>query len=212
MTTRSRITSFGPSGVEARQDLLASEAPMEIRLDDTPLAVIMRTPGDEEDLALGFALTEGIVSSPTEIADVRRLPGDPEDARWELVLAPGVAVDAEQFRRNAYTTSSCGICGKASIDAVRVAAPAAIEGPMVDADVLLALPSRLQAQQDAFAATGGLHAAGAFTPFGELVDIREDVGRHNAVDKLVGALAVERWPLGGLVLMVSGRASFEIVQ
>ena len=212
MTTRSRIISVGPIGTEPREDLLVTEAPMEIRLGDTPLAVIMRTPGDEQDLALGFALTEGIVSSPDQVAGIRRLPGHPEDARWEMMMAEGIEVDPEQFRRNAYTTSSCGVCGKASIDAVRVAAPPAREGPNVGAEVLLELPNRLLEQQAAFAATGGLHAAGAFTPSGELVAIREDVGRHNAVDKLVGALAARTWPLDPVVLMVSGRSSFEIVQ
>ncbi len=183
---------------------------MEIRLGGTPLAVLMRTPGNDAELAIGFALTEGIVLRPAEVAGVRRI--DPEGDRWELDLAAGVHVDPEQFRRNLYTTSSCGVCGKASIDAVRVAAPPVPEGPVVDAGVLLSLPAKMRNAQETFAATGGLHAAAAFNGAGELLAVREDVGRHNAVDKLVGALSRQRWPLGELVLLVSGRVSFEMVQ
>ena len=212
VTTPVRLIRFAGETVAHEEDLLVTEAPLEIRIGNTPLAVLMRTPGDDRDLVLGFALTEGIVSSPSEIETIRRLDGHPEDARWELVPAEGFTVDPEQFRRNTYSTSSCGVCGKASIDAVRVAAPELPEGPLVSADVLLSLPGRLRDTQATFAATGGLHAAGAFEPGGRLVGVREDIGRHNAVDKLVGALAGEGWPLDPLVLMVSGRVSFEIVQ
>ena len=212
VTTPVHLIRFAEEAVTHEQDLLVTEAPLEIRIGSTPLAVVMRTPGDDPDLVLGFALTEGIVSSPAEIETIRRIEGHPEDARWELVPAHGFVIDPEQFRRNTYSTSSCGVCGKASIDAVRVAAPQVPEGPLISVEVLLSLPGLLRQAQATFAATGGLHAAGAFEPVGRLVGVREDVGRHNAVDKLVGALARRGWPLDSLVLMVSGRVSFEIVQ
>ncbi len=185
---------------------------MEIRLGDTPIAVLMRTPGDDDDLVLGFALTEAIVLRPGEVAGVRSLGGDPEDSRHELVLADGVRVDPEQFRRNLYTTSSCGVCGKASIDAVRIAAPRPPPGPIVDGELLLSLPGRMLAAQETFTETGGIHAAAAFGPDGTLLTMREDVGRHNAVDKVVGSLARTTWPPGEIILLVSGRVSFEMVQ
>ncbi len=199
------------SGREATQavDRLAVEEPIEIRLDGTPLAVLMRTPGQEADLILGFAITEGIVLSPHEVASVEDL-GDGD--RYRLVLAEGVKVDPEQFRRNAYTTSSCGVCGKASIDAVRIAARPLPTGPELTVEDLLALPSRLAQAQPTFEATGGLHAAALFSPDGELLAAAEDVGRHNATDKAIGALARQKWPLGEVILMVSGRISFEIAQ
>ena len=190
-------------------DRLAVEEPIEIRLEGTPLAVLMRTPGQEADLVLGFAITEGIVFSPEEVASVEDL-GDGD--RYRLVLADGVKVDPEQFRRNAYTTSSCGVCGKASIDAVRIAARPLPIGPQITIEDLLALPSRLAQAQPTFEATGGLHAAAIFDPTGELLAAAEDVGRHNATDKAIGAVARHRWPLGEVILMVSGRISFEIAQ
>lgn len=193
-------------------DQLVTEAPLEIRLRGTPLAVLMRTPGDERDLIMGFAITEGMVIHPHEIKEINPVPQDPEDNRWELVPAAGVDIDPGQFQRNTYTTSSCGVCGKASIDAVRVTAPALQAGPKVTADSLLGLMATMRSAQPTFDATGGLHAAAAFTPTGEMVALREDVGRHNAVDKLVGALSRENWPLGELILAVSGRVSFEMVQ
>ncbi len=195
----------------AAADAVVTEAPLELRLTGTPIAVLMRTPGDDAELALGFALTEAIVLHPREVAEVRALP-DPEGNRYELVLADGVEVDPEQFRRNLYTTSSCGVCGKASIDAVRIAAPPPPPGPALDPAVLGGLPAKMRARQETFAATGGLHAAALFAPAGELVVLREDVGRHNAVDKVVGAVAAGAWPPGERVLLVSGRVSFEMVQ
>ncbi|HEX2421392.1 MAG TPA: formate dehydrogenase accessory sulfurtransferase FdhD [Acidimicrobiia bacterium] len=190
-------------------DRVAVEEPIEIRLNGTPLAVLMRTPGQEADLLLGFAITEGIVLSPNEVSSVEDL-GDGD--RYRLVLADGVTVDPEQFRRNAYTTSSCGVCGKASIDAVRVAARPLPPGPRLTVAELLALPQQLAQAQPTFAATGGLHAAAIFTSGGELLSAAEDVGRHNATDKAIGALARKIWPLGEVILMVSGRISFEITQ
>ncbi|MGH8924813.1 MAG: formate dehydrogenase accessory sulfurtransferase FdhD [bacterium] len=190
-------------------DRLATEEPIEIRLEGTPLAVLMRTPGQEKELILGFAITEGIVLSPGEVDTVLDL-GDGD--RYRLVLAEGVKVDPEQFRRNAYTTSSCGVCGKASIDAVRIAARPLPRGPQITLEGLLALPKLLAEAQPTFAATGGLHGAAIFSGAGELLAAAEDVGRHNATDKAIGKLARHRWPLGEVTLMVSGRISFEIAQ
>jgi FdhD protein len=158
---------------------------------------------------MGFALTEGIVVSPTEVAGVERLvDGD----RFRLVLAEGIEINPEQFRRSTYTTSSCGVCGKASIDAVRIAARPLPPGPVITAALLVSLPLRLAESQPTFAATGGLHAAGLFDHDGTLLAAAEDVGRHNATDKAIGALARQRWPLGEVILVVSGRVSFEIAQ
>ena len=195
-------------GPEQLEDDLVVEEPVEIRLDGTALAVVMRTPGNDAELARGFVITEGIVSGPDQVQSVVDLG----EGRWEVRLAQGLSVDPARFQRNFHATSSCGVCGKASIDAIRVAGAVPPHGPVVGADVLLGLPGRLLAQQHAFHSTGGIHAAGAFEPDGRLVAVREDVGRHNAVDKLVGHLATTRWPIRDLGLVVSGRVSFEIVQ
>jgi FdhD protein len=196
----------------AADDQLVTEAPLEMRLGGTPLAVLMRTPGDDADLVLGFAIPEGIVLGPDEVAEVKVVADDPERNRWEIFLAEGVQVDPEQFRRNLYTSSSCGVCGKASIDALKVAAPQPPAGPVLGTDLLLSLPKKMRNVQETFDLTGGQHAAAVFDDAGNLLAVREDVGRHNAVDKVIGALASQRWPLGELVLLVSGRVSFEIVQ
>ena len=203
------IQRFGGGKSQATTDRVVVEAPMEIRLGHVPLAVLMRTPGSEEDLVLGFAITEGIVLGPWEVADVQ---DEGDGNRFTLVLADGIVIDPEQFRRNTYTTSSCGVCGKASIDAVKIASPPLGEGPIVSTDFILSLPDRLNTAQPAFAATGGLHAAAIFDQDGDLLAAAEDVGRHNATDKAIGSLARSRWPLGDVILMVSGRISFEITQ
>jgi len=195
-------------GVEEVDDHLVVEEPVEIRLDGTPLAVVMRTPGSDAELALGFSITEGIVSGPGEVASVEDLG----EGRWDIRLAQDVNVDPSRFQRNFYATSSCGVCGKASIDAIRVTGAVPPPGPEVSRDVLLGLPDRLIEVQPAFRSTGGIHAAAAFEADGTLVAVREDVGRHNAVDKLVGHLARTAWPIRDLGLLVSGRVSFEIVQ
>ena len=211
-TTPRQITRVTAHGSEVEADLLVTEAPLEMRLGDTPLAVLMRTPGDDPDLLRGFAITEGIVLNPGEVAAVTAVAGDPEHNRWEIVLAEGVTVDPEQFRRNLYTSSSCGVCGKASIDALKVAAPEPPAGPILDPAVVLALPATMRRLQSTFDLTGGQHAAAVFDAEGRLLAMKEDVGRHNAVDKVIGALATDQWPLGEVVLLVSGRVSFEIVQ
>ncbi|MEU7819759.1 formate dehydrogenase accessory sulfurtransferase FdhD [Catellatospora sp. NPDC049133] len=290
---------LGGSAPVRRQDTLAAEEPLEIRVGHRrgprpPLAVTMRTPGDELDLALGFLLTEGIITTPTDILTAQLCAGQGErkgtlpttsveeghllniggagaaaglraaDPRAagprtggsraaggsavigtdggatvqaggpavieepdeeptpantynvvDVVLADHVPPPAAGTERNFYTTSSCGVCGKASIDAIRTRSPhdVAADPVTVDARVLTLLPDRLRAAQRTFERTGGLHAAGLFTPDGELVGTREDVGRHNAVDKLIGMqLRAGRLPLAGHVLLVSGRASFELTQ
>jgi FdhD protein len=197
-------------------DYLVSEEPLEIRVGDVAVSVTMRTPGHDLELAIGFLFTEGLISGRSQIASVRYEPEARQNRanRVRVDLAPGISLDLEASRRNFYTASSCGICGKASIDAVRVRR---IEPPnpecAIDPEVLCRLPDQLLAAQPIFGRTGGLHAAGLFSLSGELLALREDVGRHNAVDKVVGwALANDRVPLGDSLLVVSGRGGFEIVQ
>lgn len=207
--TQRRILRF--TGTEPKQivDRLADEEPLELRIGSTPIAVVMRTPGADEDLASGFVLTEGIMAGPEELESIEYVG----ENRLRLTPASGVEIDPEQFRRNLYTTSSCGVCGKASIDAVRIAISATGRSvEPVDAAVFATLPGLMREAQELFGHTGGLHAAALFTTRGELLGIREDVGRHNAVDKVVGAMARHRWPLQDTILMISGRISFEIVQ
>lgn len=207
-----------------RPDTLAVEEPLEIRVGPAgpgrrrPLAVTMRTPGDDLDLAIGFLLTEGLIRSADDVHTAQLCAGAETPNTYnvvDVVLAPGVPEPITDPSRNFYTTSSCGVCGKASIDAVRTRSTFTVrDDPMtVPAEVLAALPDRLRSAQRAFDRTGGLHAAGLFTPDGELVVLREDVGRHNAVDKVVGwAVRERRLPLAGHLLLVSGRASFELTQ
>jgi FdhD protein len=195
-------------GVAEVTDDLTVEEPMEIRVDGTAVAVVMRTPGHDADLVRGFALTEGIVASPTAIAEVAALG----DGRWDLRTADGIDVDASRFQRNFYATSSCGVCGKASIDAIRVTGGRPPAGPVISQDVVRSLPACLAEEQTLFSATGGLHAAGLFDGHGDLLMVREDVGRHNAVDKVIGHASSRQWPLPPLGLVVSGRISFEITQ
>jgi FdhD protein len=185
-------------------DLVAVEEPLEIRVSGVPVAVTMRTPGHDEELALGFALSEGLRPSGA------RLPDDLAANAVELD-APGV--DPERLRRNFYTSSSCGVCGKGALEAVAVEAPRVESGLRLSAELIAELPGRLRGAQAAFAATGGLHATGLFDARGELLWLREDVGRHNAMDKVIGRALLEgRLPLDDCILCVSGRLSFELVQ
>ena len=188
-------------------DSVAVEDPLEISLGNTPFAVVMRTPGDDEDLVRGFMLTEGILLNPDEIDAVEHA----DDSRVSVKLGDGVEVDPAQFHRNMFMSSSCGICGKASIEMVNlVARPAAAF--TVSRSVVRNLTGELRAYQPTFDETGGLHAAGLFDLTGRAIVVREDVGRHNAVDKAIGAAAMKDWPLPPSILVVSGRQSFEIVQ
>jgi FdhD protein len=185
-------------------DSLAVEEPLEIRINGRAVAVTMRTPGHDEELALGFCLSEGIAPQSARL---------PEDLAANTVEVDADAFDPSSVERHFYTSSSCGVCGKGALDAV------AVEAPRVDAELRVAtafiasLPDRLRAEQAAFAATGGLHATGLFSADGELLCLREDVGRHNAMDKVIGwSFSESRLPLSEYVLCVSGRLSFELVQ
>jgi len=202
-----RVLKLDGASKHDTDDVVAVEDPLEIRLRDTPLAVTMRTPGSDDDLVRGFLLTEGILLDPSEIARVDRL----DDSRLSVVLRDGVDVDPSRFQRNLFMSSSCGVCGKASIEAVQLFARPAPPF-QVKRGVLADLTARLRAAQPTFDATGGLHAAGLYDLDGHALVVREDVGRHNAVDKAIGAAALERWPLPHCLLVVSGRQSFEIVQ
>lgn len=220
MTDRRRVVRVDADRVVARPDTLAVEEPLEIRVEGRGLAVTMRTPGDDVDLAIGFLLTEGLIGNGEDVSVAQFCAGSTDEGVntynvLDLTLAPGVPVPPPAAERAFYTTSSCGVCGKASIDAIRTRSryPVAGDEARLDSDVLVSLPDRLRAAQKVFDRTGGLHAAALFTLDGELLCLREDVGRHNAVDKVVGWAAREgRLPLSGTVLQVSGRASFELVQ
>ena len=201
-----------------RPDTIAAEEPLEIRVDKRPLAVTMRTPGDDLDLALGFLFTEGVIGTPEDVRTAQLCAGDQAPNTYnvvDVVLAPGVPAPATDPSRNFYTTSSCGVCGKASIEAVRTRSRYAVgdDPTQVSPSTLVELPDVLRRAQRTFESTGGLHAAGLFTTAGRLVAVREDVGRHNAVDKVIGwALRERRLPLSRHLLLVSGRASFELTQ
>jgi FdhD protein len=220
ITERRRVVHIDGAVAVERPDTLVAEEPLEMRIGGTPIAVTMRTPGDDFDLVAGFAWTEGIITDPEHLTGLRYCAGADADGRntynvIDLVLADEAPPIEASVSRSFYTTSSCGVCGKASIDAVRVRSSFDLRGDAVTfgAAVLAALPERLRAAQKVFDRTGGLHAAGLFGADGELLALREDVGRHNAVDKVVGwALRERRLPLAATVLVVSGRASFELVQ
>jgi FdhD protein len=192
-----------PSGA-TEADEVAVEEPLEIRVNGEPVAVTMRTPGHDEELALGFCLTEGL--APESAA----LPADLAANTVEVVAAP---FDCERVVRSFYTSSSCGVCGKGALEAVAVEAPRVESDLRLPASLVGALPDRLREGQAGFAVTGGLHATGLFDSAGELLCVREDVGRHNAMDKAIGwAFGAGRLPLAHVVLCVSGRLSFELVQ
>jgi FdhD protein len=218
--TRTRLTAVElGDGRRRTADQLATEEPMEIRVDAPGLeqrqvAVTMRTPGHDFELAAGFLFTEGIVSAQTDVSAVRYCDVPREEQQYNVVTVDlRRPYDPDLLARNFYTTSSCGICGKASLDSISVRCAPVAEGPEVAESVIVALSDRLREAQRVFDRTGGLHAAGLFDASGTLLELREDVGRHNAVDKLVGrALLAGELPLSERVLMVSGRLSFEIVQ
>ncbi len=210
MSVRSRsveiVRQNGPAE-SSETDTVAVEDPLEIRLGDVPLAVVMRTPGDDDDLVRGFFITEGILLDPAEIATIERL----DESRLSVHLRDGIEVDAGQFQRNMFASSSCGVCGKASIEQVRLFGRPAKDWTITKRAVA-SLTDRLRAQQPTFDETGGLHAAGLFDLEGTMLAVREDVGRHNAVDKVIGSVTRTHWPLPSCMLVVSGRQSFEIVQ
>lgn len=214
-TTRQRIVSVRGGSRRERPDLLAVEEPLEIRVGGAAVAVTMRTPGHDFDLVAGFLLSESIVAASDQILGMRYCDEGRPDATLNIVdvtLTPGVSVDRH---RHVAGTSACGICGRTSLEEVGAHSrwPVADDPLTLDAELLLALPERLRERQAAFDRTGGVHAAGLFTATGDLVRLHEDVGRHNAVDKVTGAaLLAGDLPASGHVLQVSGRASFELVQ
>jgi FdhD protein len=203
------------------EDKVAVEEPLEIRVNGTAVAVTLRTPGEDEELAAGFVLTEGLARQPSEIVRVDRIEDGPPESRGnvvDVILAGAAGESAEdagapkRTGRPAFITAACGVCGRGTLDAVRRRAEVLPDGPLVTREILASLPSRLRPAQTAFDETGGLHAAGLFDLLGQTLAVREDIGRHNAVDKIVGWAALGgRLPLRESLLAVSGRAGFEIL-
>lgn len=220
VTSRRKVVRIRDGVVDRRTDVLAVEEPMEIRVGGRALTITMRTPGDDFDLAVGFLVGEGVVRSSADVLSARYCAGTADDGTntynvVDVGLDPSVPPLDPSLERNFYTSSSCGLCGKASLDAVRSASTWSVaDDPLrISVDTLAALPGRIRDAQKVFDRTGGLHAAALFSAAGELLVIREDVGRHNAVDKVVGhAVRNGMLPLRESILMLSGRASFELVQ
>jgi FdhD protein len=220
VTARRRATHLNAGQTTTRPETLAVEEPLEIRVNGTPVTVTMRTPGSDFELAQGFLLTEGVIARRDDVLTIRYCGGRGDDGAntynvLDVTLAPGVQPPDLNVTRNFYTTSSCGVCGKASLDAVRVISRFSPgDDPVaVTAAMLKAMPGQLRSAQKVFDSTGGLHAAALFDAHGSMLVVREDIGRHNAVDKVIGwALEQGRIPLSGSTLLVSGRASFELTQ
>jgi FdhD protein len=219
VTVRRAVERVSPSGRRRRIDALAAEEPLELRVNAKALAVTMRTPGHDVELAHGFLLSEGVIGSLEDISIARFCEGTGPDGMntynvLDIALAEGVPPPDTGVERNFYTTSSCGVCGKGALDAVKLKTrySPALDEVKVTPEALTGFPDALRERQKVFESTGGLHAAGLFVD-GELLVVREDVGRHNAVDKVLGWAVLQNLvPLRGAVLMVSGRASFELVQ
>ncbi len=211
-----RVERRGDSAPGPHDDLVAHEEPLGIRVQGVDVAVVMRTPGHDLDLVRGFLVTEGLVSRSADIVRVAHCDQTTEEAEdniVDVVLGPGVALDLDGLRRNLYASSSCGICGKATVDNAMRTAPPLTGRPQWDLGQVVGWPSRLLAHQETFRRTGGLHGVMLVDDQDRTICVREDVGRHNAVDKAVGAaLAAGRFPLEGAALVVSGRVSFEVVQ
>lgn len=221
--TRRTVAAFDSDGVKERKDRLATEEPLEIRVvaagESTTVAVTMRTPGSDFELAAGFLFAEGVAQQREQIVQISYCKDNdlPPEQLYNIVIVEldaGSRPDLAPLQRHFHMSSACGVCGKASLDALSLRGVEPVEdGPKIEATVIARLPELLRERQKLFSSTGGLHAAGLFTPDGELIAAREDVGRHNAVDKLVGwALLDGRIPLSDHVLTVSGRSSFEICQ
>lgn len=218
-TSRVEILAVRGGAAEVRDDAVAVEEPIEIRAEGpgrpaSRIAVTMRTPGHDVELAVGFLFTEGVLGGRSELLPriVKEAPS-PSGKGQVLTVQLSQPFDAEKAARMFYATSSCGICGKAAIEHVEIASEPLAAGPVVGASTVLALPAKLRAAQEAFERTGGLHATGLFDAEGVLLCAREDVGRHNAMDKVIGRMVLDdKVPLSGAIAMVSGRASFELVQ
>lgn len=224
LTSRRRVAHLSAVGAETvvagRVETVVVEEPLEIRINGSPVTVTMRTPGSDFELARGFLLTEGVIHDRADVATVRYCRGAEQDGvntynTLDVTLQPGMQMPDVDVTRNFYTTSSCGVCGKASLEAVWLSSrhSPGDDPTVVSAATLTGLPDTLRAAQKVFARTGGLHGAALFDPDGTMLAVREDVGRHNAVDKVIGwAVEAGRIPLTGSVLLVSGRASFELTQ
>lgn len=218
------VQRFEAGAASAVDDIVVVEEPLEIRLGHGPLdgreefrlSVTMRTPGHEGELVLGFLFTEGIITSASEVVRVVPCENVKEEERgnvYRAELVPGVPLDPARWQRNFYTTSSCGVCGKSSIEAVHAQCRTTMgRTPVIDPAVITALPGRMREAQTVFKHTGGIHAAALFSAAGELLILREDIGRHNAVDKLIGAVLMNDLSCHERILLVSGRAGFELVQ
>jgi len=221
VTSRRRASHLADGTVTERPETLVVEEPLEIRVNGAPVTVTMRTPGSDVELAQGFLLTEGVITRREDVLTVQYCRGaETEDGTntynvLDVTLHPDVPPPDTDVTRNFYTTSSCGVCGKASLEAVRLSSrySPGDDPTSVATATLTSMPAQLRSAQKVFASTGGLHAAALFTTDGTLLAVREDIGRHNAVDKVIGwALETGHVPLGGTVLLVSGRASFELTQ
>ena len=207
---REVLRSVAGSSPAAETDQVAVEEPLEIRVDTRPVSVTMRTPGHDQELALGFLFTEGLIHSPS---DVLKVAARPDEAANGIDVFLNVTLDLARLTRHVFASSSCGICGKASIDAVHQHFSPVQSQMRIAAETVLALPGKLQQAQETFNRTGGLHAAALFDETGKLLLVREDIGRHNAVDKILGhGLLHNSLPFEKHLLLVSGRASFEIMQ
>ena len=222
--TTARISRHEAGTITGADDILVTEEPLEIRLGHGPLddrrefrlSVTMRTPGHDEELALGFLFTEGLIAAPDELLRVAHCEHVKPEERGNVVRAelhPDIELDPARWQRNFYTTSSCGVCGKSSLEAVHAQCRRPIP-PWgdVDPEVIAALPDRMRQAQTVFRHTGGIHAAALFDRHGRLLLLREDIGRHNAVDKLIGAALTAQLPTVNCQLLVSGRAGFELIQ
>ena len=202
----------GPIAREC-EDALAIEEPLEIRVRGRAISVTMRTPGSDADLAAGFLLTEGIIHDARDILRIEHCGRNEDDNVINVLLAPHVRVDFDKLTRHVFASSSCGLCGKATIDAVRWQFPSVQDNNFrIHAAIIATLPQKMRAAQESFDATGGLHAAALFDPAGRMIVLREDVGRHNAVDKVIGYGVMNSIDMSRCVLLVSGRSSFEIMQ
>lgn len=198
-----------PEGRREIRDQVAVEEPLEIRLDGHPVAVVMRTPGHDEDLAAGFLVTEGIIS---KVSQLRKIEPRPDENRVLLFLQDDITVDLGRLTRHFFTGSSCGLCGKATLDAIFTESPPIQQRLEIADAAFLAAPEKLRSAQNTFDTTGGLHAAGLFSETGALLAVREDIGRHNATDKIIGHALHHGLDLEKSFLLVSGRVSFEIMQ
>jgi len=206
-----KVSLFRHAGASVipAQDQVAVEEPLELRLDGHPVSVLMRTPGHDEELAAGFLVTEGLIQQSRQI---RKIEPRPDEGRVLVFLADDVKIDLNRLSRHLFTGSSCGLCGKATLDAIFTHSPPITRPLELPEESLLSAPAKLRAAQSVFDATGGLHAAGVFSAEGELLIAREDIGRHNAVDKVIGRAFLDGLDLTETFLLVSGRASFEILQ